>query len=432
MDNLLKREKLAAGAHFNIVSDPRFKFNRITFGFFVPLDEEKASLYALLPRYLYRANAEFPKGKDFNNYLASLYNARNDFEVASIGDTQFLGVSMNFMDDSYALHGEKITEAAAKALFSCVFNPLFAGGEYDGSLFELSKREQIEAIEAEINDKRIYAANQAKRIICKGEPAAVNPLGTAQRIREIAHVTLHEAYKELLESAVVEIVCVGCNDFSDAFKIAKEKFSTLERKEIVPCKSAYSPLKTAAAGKTEQLPLLNQSKMVLGFKTENRNRAALTLTSNLYGGTLSSKLFLNVRERLSLCYYCWSQVNKEKGVMSVSCGVEETNIEKAKAEILAQLDSVKQGNFTDDDLSNALLYEQNNIKTVNDSLGSMTWWYLTRIYISDIKSPGEALAAFDTITRDDIIEAANSMKLDTFYVLSPEESEHEPESEGAE
>ncbi|MDR2558168.1 MAG: insulinase family protein [Oscillospiraceae bacterium] len=427
MDNSLKREKIAPGAYFSSVSDPRFKFNRITFGFLTPLRKERASLNALVPRALSDNNAEYPKMRDFNNYLASLYNAKCDFEVASIGDTQFLGLSINFMDDSYALHDEKITEQASKTLFDCIFRPVNDGETFLASTVELSKRMQIEAIESELNDKRTYAANQAKRIICEGEPAAVNPLGDVENTHAITPESIYKAHYELLNCAEIEIICVGCNDFSDALRIAKENFAAIKMEDRQPLssKSECSPLKSATAEKTELLPLLNQSKMVLGFKTGGsvNNREALSLMSNLYGGTVSSKLFLNVRERLSLCYYCWSRVNKEKGVMFVACGVEEANIEKAKAEILTQLDNIKKGDFTDDDFNSSLLFEQNNIKTVNDNLGSLTWWYLTRIYIKAIKSPEEALADYENITREDLINAADSMTLDTVYVLSGEAGE---------
>ncbi|MCL2019785.1 MAG: insulinase family protein [Oscillospiraceae bacterium] len=424
MTNPLKRERIAEGTHFNRISDPRFKFNRIVFGFFVPLDKEKASLYALIPRLFHRTNAEYPKSKDFNNYLASLYNAKVDFEVASIGDTQFLGISMNFMDDSYALHGEKITEAASYALFNCVFNqPVADGNAFDNANVELCKREQIEAIEAEINDKRVYASNQARRIICEGEPAAINPLGTVEKTREITPESLLKAAVELFSNAVFEIICVGCNDFDSALKIAKEYFPAeqFDGRKTLPCESVYSPLKKTVSEKIEKLPVLNQSKVVLGFKTDSKNRAALTLMSNLYGGTLSSKLFLNVRERLSLCYYCWSRLSKEKGVMSVVCGVEEENIEKAREEIISQLELIKTGDITADELNSALLFEQNNIKTVNDSLSSLTWWYISRIYAGEIKSPEQFLKNYEGITSRDIIEAADSMRLDTIYVLSGEE-----------
>jgi predicted Zn-dependent peptidase len=426
MDKQLNRIEISEGVHFNSVTDPRFKFNRITFGFYTPLSEETASLYALIPRLFSRSNKEYPKGRDFNNYLASLYNARSEFEVTSFGDTQFLGVSMNFMDDSYALHGERITEAAARQLFNCVFEPSLndAGDAFVAEDVELCKREQVEAIEAELNDKRHYAANQAKRIVYAGEPAAVNPLGSVERTREVTPQGVFKAAIDLFMSAVIEIVCVGCNDFSDALKIAREFLTAdpWDKRNAVPHESAYSPLKTETAERAERLPLLSQSRMVLAFKTDCKRLPVLSLMCNLYGGTISSKLFLNVRERLSLCYSCWSRLSQQKGVMSVNCGVEEANIDKAKAEILAQLENVKAGDFTDEELSNALLYEQNNAKTVNDSLGSMTWWYFTRIYMRDIKSPEQYLESYDNITREDIIQAAKSMSLDTFYTLSGEES----------
>ncbi|MCL2637581.1 MAG: insulinase family protein [Oscillospiraceae bacterium] len=421
MTNSLRREKIADGAHFNAVSDPRFKFNRITFGFLTPLCKEKASLYALIPRVLHDTNANFPSMKDLSNFLASLYNAQTYFEACALGDTQFLSISMNFMDDSYALHGESIAVTAVNTLFDCLFHPVVENGGFSPATVENCKRLQIEAIESELNDKRVYASNQAKRIICEGEPAAVNPLGDAENTRAVTPEALYEAYCGLLKNAEIEIICVGCNDFTDALAIAKKEFTSIERVNIIPSESAYSPLKSAIAEKTELLPLLNQSKMVLGFKTSSTSKnshPALYLMSLLYGGTISSKLFLNVRERLSLCYYCWSQIQTTKGFMSVSCGVEEANIEKAKAEIIAQLESVKKGDFTDDDLTAALLYEQNFIKTSSDSLTSLTAFYLKRIYMKDIKSLEEYLKSYDSVTREDIIEAANSMTLDTIYILS--------------
>ncbi|MCL2693745.1 MAG: insulinase family protein [Oscillospiraceae bacterium] len=420
---MLIRKKIAEGVHFNTVTDARFKFNRITIGFHMPLDEEKASLNALIPRVLSDNNANFPHTPDFYNHLASLYNAKVDFEVRGLGDTQFWGQHIYFMDDGYSLSGEKITAIASKTLFDCLFRPSLIDGVFPVVNTELCKRMQIEAIEAEINEKRLYAYNQANRIIHSGEPAAVNPLGTVERTREITPERLYEAYERLLENAVIEIVCVGCNDFSDALSIAEGEFSALRRQNITPCESVFSPLKTEVAEKTELLPL-NQSKMVLGFKADacvKKDRAAFNLMSDIYGETIFSKLFLNVREKLSLCYYCWSQTNKLKSTMVVTSGVEEENIDKAKAEILAQFECMKKGDFTDEDLNHALLHEQNNVKTVNDSLGSLTWWYFTLIYQDMICTPEEYLKIYEDVRREDIMRLANSMKLDTFYTLRAKE-----------
>ncbi|MCL2108392.1 MAG: insulinase family protein [Oscillospiraceae bacterium] len=428
MSNLINRRKIADGAYFNSVSDPRYKFNRITVGFFAPLSEDRASAYALIPRILHESNVNYPAMKDFNNFLASLYRAKTDYEIESFGDDSFLGISMTFMDDKFALHGEDITAIAVKTLFDCLFRPaLDESGVFRAAVTETCKRLQVETIEAEINDKRSYAAAQAKREMYAGEPAAVNHLGSVAKTNAATPETLYAAYKALLQTAVIEVMCVGCNDFAGAFDIAQKEFAEFlgERKNLTQCKTHYSVLKSQVAEKTERMAV-NQSKMVLGFKVnhalDSREKAALGLMSNLYGGTISSKLFLNVRERLSLCYYCWSRLNKYKGAMYVSCGVEECNIEKAKAEILLQLENVKTGDFTDDELNNALLSELNNIKTVNDDLCTLTWWYITRIYAGEIKSPEEFLKNYEGITREEVTAAARAVGLDTFYVLSGTET----------
>ena len=127
---------------------------------------------------------------------------------------------------------------------------------------------------------------------------------------------------------------------------------------------------------------------------------------------------MNVREKLSLCYYCWSRYNEKKGAMLIDCGIENSNIEKAKAEIIAQFEDMKKGNFSDDDVLYAKLNSQNTLKTIGDSLGAIAGWYLSAIYMNDIKSPEEVMEEDMAVTREQIIEAANSMKLDTVYILT--------------
>ncbi len=417
MDNKLKREQIGNGVYFSTVTDKRYKLNRITVIFMTQLSAENASVNALIPRILSRQNKYYPDNKDFHNYEASLYSAKVGFDADSMGDTQRLELSITSIDDAFALNGEKITRDAAKLIMDCIFEPALVDGVFGENDVAVCKREQCEDIEAELNEKRIYALNRAYEIMCEGEPAAVPKLGTVEKTSEITSKSLYEAYLNMLDTFMVEIVCVGCNDFSDVKALAKDIFGRKKRGNIAKCQSRYSYAKAAVAEKTEKLQV-SQSKMVLGLKTDSTDYHALALMSKLYGGTTTSKLFMNVREKLSLCYYCWARFNREKGLMHIDCGIENENIEKAKAEILKQFEDVKSGSFTDEDIETARLSVQNDTKTVNDSLGGLTEWYLTRIYRNDIKTPEESLLEYDRITRDDIKKAANSMKLDTVYVLT--------------
>jgi predicted Zn-dependent peptidase len=172
---------------------------------------------------------------------------------------------------------------------------------------------------------------------------------------------------------------------------------------------------------------LSQAKLVLGMrtgeiKTQRQTRAARVFAA-LYGGTPFSKLFLNVREKLSLCYYCAARFDSATKLLYVDCGIEPANKEKAQAEILAQLKAIREGAFTDEELHETKLLMYNSLRSTRDSLSSIETWYLTRILRGQEESPEEDLAAIAEITREEVMEAAAKVTLDTVYFLTGEEEE---------
>lgn len=149
----------------------------------------------------------------------------------------------------------------------------------------------------------------------------------------------------------------------------------------------------------------------------------MRLMTALFGGTPFSKLFLNVRERLSLCYYCAARLDRIKGIVLVDCGVETENIEKARKEILAQLTSLQNGEFTDEELENTKLSLINSMKTVGDSPSYVEVWYLSQICYSTQNTPQDEIDLENKVTRDEVIAAAKQVKLDTVYVLTGKQEE---------
>lgn len=147
----------------------------------------------------------------------------------------------------------------------------------------------------------------------------------------------------------------------------------------------------------------------------------MRLMTALYGGTPSSKLFLNVREKLSLCYYCAARYDRSAAIMLVDCGVEKENIESAKKEILVQLDEIRNGNFEHETLENTRLQIKNSLRAVSDYPGTLEEWYLSRILSDEIASPEEEMRAIDAVTREQVIEAAQQVRLDAVYLLTSKE-----------
>ena len=267
------------------------------------------------------------------------------------------------------------------------------------------------------------ALNRATAVLCAGEPAGVNKYGYVEDVKKITAHSVTQAYRELLETARVEIMFVGCGNPEKPQGIFTKAFAGISRN---PRSFNTLEIKKSADALKEETEQMNvaQSKLVLGFRTgvapSDHELNAMRLMISLYGGTPSSKLFLNVREKMSLCYYCAARPNVSKGIAFVDCGVEHQNIEKAKEEILNQLDQIRKGNFTDEDLNYAKLSMVNAFRSAGDSAPSIEGWYLSQVLYGTERSPemeGEVIAAID---KDAVIAAANRMQLDTVYLLTDE------------
>ena len=424
MSENFQRKEIGDGVFFNIITDSRYKLNRISINFFADLNENTASANAIVPRILVKSSQKYPSFALLNNKLSSLYAAHLNEIEGKQGDSQYIGLCGTSIDDAYALEGEKLTEEMTDIILECLFNPLCENGIFFEKSVELEKQSLIDDIEAEINDKVSYSRNKAYSILCKGEPSAIPASGTVEQTQKITPQSAFDAYCRLLSEAPVEIVCVGCNDFSGAERKLTEAFSKIKRTGIFSYGSQHSRLKPKVDEFVEKMPV-TQSKMVLGFKTDFDNRAALTVMNSIFGGTTTSKLFVNVREKLSLCYYCWSSLNHEKGIMIVSSGVENTNIEKAKAEILLQFDNMKAGEFSDADIEHAVLSLENDLRSVSDSPKGLAGWYFAGIYRNDVKTPEAFIEQIRAVTRDEIVAAAKSISLDSIYVLTSQDEESE-------
>ncbi len=420
MANIFQRREIGNDIYFSKITDSRFKTNVITITFLSPLSEEIASENAVVSRYISKRSRKYPTCALMNNMLSAMYCAKLNGGVAPMGDTQAISFSINYIDSKYALNGENMDNEAVEILADCLFNPLAENNKFEEKFLNLEKQSVIDDIESEINDKSFYASQNAAEIMYKGEPYAFRVLGTVKGVKRVTAESAYRAYLRILQHCRIEIICSGTSDFEDVKKKLTSLFTKLTRNEIFSCKTHKSPLK-AVPEKVEDKMDITQSKLILGFKTDCDNLSALTVMNEIFGDTPTSKLFVNVREKMSLCYSCWSNINWLKGTLSVSCGVEKTNIEKAYSEILNQLELLKNGEFSEEDIVNAKMYRKNYLKSYNDSLNSITVWYLSRIYCDNIATPEEWAERDEKITKEEIIKAARSLRLDTFYVLTSDD-----------
>lgn len=424
MSNNINRKEIAEGVYFSSYRDSRFKINRIAVAFIDTLDRKTASLNVLIPALLCRTNSDYKTMFELNRRLSELYSTSLGDFSSKVGDIERFGVFTDSIDDRFAFDGENVLEEAALLLRDCIFNPNLENGVFPENTTAIQKQNLMDNNDNEINDKALYTYRKGIEKAFFGEPASVSIYGENEDIEKITPETAYKRYLEILETKNVEIFCVGPGDFSVVQDIFAEAFGNIKRNPEPMPKTYISNIKSDVCNSGENMDV-SQSKLLMVFKTDSKeDRLAFSLMSNIFGGDFSSKLFSVVREKLSLCYYCHSRYLTSKGALTVECGVEKDNIEKAKNAILEQLEEIRSGNFTDEDMAKAKLSMRNNFKSVGDRITGIANWYMNNIMLGIDGTPEREADGTDAVTRERIIEAANSIKLDTVFVLTSGEEEN--------
>lgn len=415
------------GVQIVCVPADRFKTNEISVSFACPLTSDTAAVNAVVPFILSRTCAEYPSIQKLNRKLASLYGAQVEPLVSKTGEVQQLKIGMTCLDDRFSLDGEKITSECVKLLLSMAFEPsLDDSGAFLDENAEREKRVIIQKIESEENEKRLYALHRAEEIMFEGEPYAVNRYGTRESVSAVTAQSATKAWRNLLANSKIVVTVVGNTDVNVISDMLRDRLSGVER-NFKPLSKAQINSSVSNVKRVEERQKIRQGKLVIGFRTsydtDNRqNAAALRSFADVFGGGPYSKLFANVREKMSLCYYCSARPSRQKGYVMVQSGCEEENMLKAEKEILNQLEEIKKGNF-DYEFTSSKAALTDALDSVYDSPETIEGWYGVQIPDESYASPQESAALNNAVTKQQIIDCANSLKLDTVYKLVCEKEE---------
>ena len=422
-----KRQQILDGIYFTEVKNDKFTSNRISVNLVAPLSLDTASAYALLPLILKKGYRECPDFSSFNRALNMLYGAAVDGDVKTFGDCQIITLSIATINDKFTIDNEEVSLEAAKILSSLVLDPVIENGFFKESVYETEKQFLIDSIKAELNDKGSLALSKCKQIMCSGEPYSISCHGTLETAESLSLTDVFDHYNTLLQTAHIEIMFAGSGNADAVREVMFSSFSScIEREKPFEIKTKIKKPSDQIKRVTERYRIV-QSKLSMGFSVENpeseKEKHALRYAVALLGGTPFSKLFLNVREKLSLCYYCSASFDSIKNVMFVNSGVEEKNKNKAEEEILNQLSILKSGDISDDEFLNTRKLLNNVLTSTEDSISKLERYFLARIFSGEIITPEKELEIINSLTREDIISAANKIKLDTVYFMAPKEEE---------
>ncbi len=411
---------VANGIDMVFVPANQFKTNEIALSLLVPLTQETAAENALVSQLLCASCKRFKTLRELNTHLASLYGAILNPSVSKLGENQLIKLGITCIDDRFALDDKKILTECLSLLLSILFEPNFnENGVFIENNVEVEKRLLIQKIESEENEKRSYVLRKTESIMFEGEPYAVNRYGTKQAVLNATPESLKNAWEKLLKSAYVLLTVVGNASQQEIKNMLFDKFCTVERDYKKPQKAVFKPNADDVKRVTEEMEV-KQGKLVIGFrvnmKPDDKLTAAMRSFCDVFGGGPYSKLFANVREKMSLCYYCSARYVRQKSFIAVQSGCEEENMDKAAAEILNQIEEIKKGNF-DYEFSSSKAGLSDAINSVYDAPESLEAWYTSQMADEFMKSPAESSAENNSVTKEQIIECAKLLSLDTVYKL---------------
>ncbi len=423
MESRLVREKIASGVHFSALKTDKFKTERIFINIFSKLHRETAAKNAVALSVLRKRSADYDSLYKLNRRLASLYDADLFTTIRKLSDYQVLTIAYSGIDDRYTLENESVLKEGAELLKSLLLNPKTENGQFDAGDVEIEKNALIEQIESEQSEKRSYVLKRLNEIMFKDSEFGLSRLGEIVDVEGITAKNCYEAYEDFIKNSAVEIIYLGNSESDEIKEIFAKAFGSFERADAPIVKNAPSHI-IRDCELTEHIEV-SQSKLALGFKLpgdiiENQ-AAAMTVATVMYGGKPVSLLFKNVREKLSLCYYCAARYDNSKNAVVVDSGIEKENRDKTQSEVLKLLEQIKSGDFTNDDIKSTVMFLETNYKASNDSLVSLENWYLSRIAEGDIITPEEQYDRVSKVTKDDIVKVYSNLEFDSAYFLTSKE-----------
>ena len=398
-----------------------FKTSRLTLNLIAPLRRETASANALLPAVMRRGTVRYPDMESLSAALDTLYGANIDYTVRKKGERQCVGFAAGFIDDAFTPHGEKLLEPVAELLGELLLEPVTQRGRFLSEYVDSEKANLIDAIRGLKNDKRDWADIRLMQEMCAGEPYSILRLGDEETAARLNNHALYRHSGALLAGSRVEVIYCGGAEQQRVEDAVLSALAALPRGAAasLPVMEQLPPRETPRVV-TEAMDV-NQGKLALGYRCTTEDVPAMILANLIFGGTSNSKLFLNVREKLSLCYYASSSYARSKNIMTVSSGVEQKDYDRAMEEIARQLTAVQNGQWEDWEQEGALQAMLSSLTSLPDSQGALENYYLGQIATDTGETPEELTAALREVTKERIMAAARSARLDTVYFLHGKE-----------
>ena len=420
------RKEILPQVNLTSIKTDKFKTSCISVTLRLQLDRDNAAKNALLPSVLLRGCARYPDMESLSAAMDELYGARIEPFVRKKGEVQCVGLYADFADDAFVPKDENLLDKVTDLIGQILLFPATKAGLLNSDYVKSERENLSDKIKARINDKQLYAATRLNELMCAGEAYSVDSLGSAEEALKITPQTLTKHYRHILETSSIEVFYCGSADrkrVETALLVALEALGRTQNSLIPACTDVKT--QTGEVRYFKDSLDVTQGKLALGFRLgEVMLKPALApimVFNAVYGGSVTSKLFSNVREKLSLCYYASSRIERHKGLLFVYSGVEFDKYDDARNEILHQMELCRQGQISADELSNAKKSVITDLNSLMDDQTQLENYYLGQALDSTSCAPDQLASLVSEVSAEEVIAVANSVRLDSVYFLENSE-----------
>ena len=387
------------------------------------LERDTVTKNALIPFLLRRGTNNLKTQTEINKKLEEMYGATYDCGIDKIGDNQALKFFVETINDKYTLSKENLLEESLDVLFDIIFNPLMKDGKFNEEYLKIEKENLKKVIESKIDNKAVYALNRCIENMYDNKGFGIYKYGYLEDVDNIDNSSISDSYKNLINNSKIDIYISGNFDENKIKSFIENKLSNINpRKEDIITNnfSTESKQKVENIKEIQEEMNITQGKLVMGLDVLNPGKDiqdAVNVYNAILGGSANSFLFQNVREKAGLAYTARSTYNKMKSNIFINCGIEIPNYEKAVDIIKEQLDNMKDGKFSDDDLENAKRFIIAGIKTIEAEQDTEIVFYIGQEIAKQKIEIKEYISNIEKITREDVKEAAQNIQINTIFFL---------------
>lgn len=418
-----KKINIKNGITLHTINTDKFKTNLISVFLTTDLNREDVTKNALISSILRRGSKEMPTQEQISRELEEMYGASFDCGLDKTGNNQVLKFYIESINDNFLPNkDENLLKKSLKKIFEIVFNPLVENGEFNKTYVEQEKNTIRNIIEGKIDNKARFAMDRCIEEMYGTEGFGLYKYGYVDDLEKIDSKSLYEYYQKLIKECKIDIFVSGIVDETTVKMIQEDK----NIKKLSERDAKYIPtkLENREIPKEEKVKIdsmeVTQGKLVVGLDINIKDedlKYDVLIYNTILGGSANSKLFQNVREKAHLAYVASSAYLRHKNNIFINCGIEIANYEKTIGLIREQINEIKDGNFTDDDVENAKKVIISGIKSIDDEQDSEITYYFGQELSGNLINLHDYMERIRKIKREDVLKIANAVHINTIYFL---------------